>query len=267
MSRRVFSDGQTYASVYFSPREIENYRRRAARRRAKKPSRMIDKRFGQLTVLRRWSPGGYRCQTKWECRCDCGATTVVDYCNLISKYKPTRSCGNHGGRVKGRFTKDTVIPRKPMTPEWRKNISRGMRAAAILAAMTTSAMGQATKLMVTPSTNITFKVDQQGVMTPPSVSYSITATNGVVNYTISVPPWLTETGAPMKGKTPATATFVPDLVAIGSQLTVGGLIIFSSPNGTTARTVSVQRQPPASNYLLCGAGYCLDDFGNKLTAS
>lgn len=59
-------------------------------------SRLVDitgRRFGRLVVIEkapRAAHYSYR-NTRWRCRCDCGAETVV--CSQSLRYGFTRSCG------------------------------------------------------------------------------------------------------------------------------------------------------------------------------
>lgn len=116
------TDAGDWAS-YVGNRAKENRRKRVARAKARKPSKMIGRRFGRLVVLRRWAPGGYGCQTLWECRCDCGAIKIVGYASLLGK---TRGCGNHDGRTRGRFRKG--VTQGPQSAEHRRKISQGVAA-------------------------------------------------------------------------------------------------------------------------------------------
>lgn len=60
---------------------------------------MTGKRFGHLTVIKRSGTQTYPCgqkKTTWECKCDCGNTTVVTGGALRSG--KSKSCGCSGGR-------------------------------------------------------------------------------------------------------------------------------------------------------------------------
>lgn len=62
--------------------------------------------YGQLEVLERMPAGGR--QARWQCRCDCGAETIVYASNLRSGH--TRSCGClHGERHGQTETREWVV--------------------------------------------------------------------------------------------------------------------------------------------------------------
>lgn len=69
---------------------IKNYHINYARR-----NRLVGKKFGRLTVLRRWAG------VHWECRCECGLETTVLGGNLTRGN--TRSCGCLGDENRRRL--------------------------------------------------------------------------------------------------------------------------------------------------------------------
>lgn len=53
--------------------------------------RLEGKQFGKLTVIKRSGKDTTGKNAVWECKCECGNTTLVPTCHLTSKH--TRSCG------------------------------------------------------------------------------------------------------------------------------------------------------------------------------
>ena len=78
----------------------DNMQDMIAKRRAVHPAMLVDmvgERFGHLVVvsLNRVQD---RHRAYWNCRCDCGAMTVVERTKLLRKTKPTRQCWSCGAR-------------------------------------------------------------------------------------------------------------------------------------------------------------------------
>ena len=53
--------------------------------------RLEGKQFGRLTVVKRVGSDISKKNAIWECKCECGNTTLVPTCHLTSKH--TQSCG------------------------------------------------------------------------------------------------------------------------------------------------------------------------------
>ncbi len=67
-------------------------RERFKRAKAEKQYSLVNQRFGRLWVLWRTDKGSRRSRSMmWECRCDCGKTTIVSATSLRSGR--TKSCG------------------------------------------------------------------------------------------------------------------------------------------------------------------------------
>lgn len=54
---------------------------------------LTGKRFGNLTVIRDDGTKNTKGEIMWLCKCDCGNTKHIYHYSLVSKKKPTKSCG------------------------------------------------------------------------------------------------------------------------------------------------------------------------------
>lgn len=74
-------------------------RRDLARRIANNPrvrarkNHLAGKRFGRLTVIRRYAGASQGDHAMWECRCDCGNDAFVKTDHLTRRVESTKSCG------------------------------------------------------------------------------------------------------------------------------------------------------------------------------
>ncbi len=127
------------------------------------------------------------------------------------------------------------------------------------------------RLTVTPSTGAAITGTQGGPFAPTTFSYSLSASNKAIGYSVTgLPPWLTPSR--VTGVTPATITFALNRAVMALQPgSYAATIAFANTTngaGNTTRavalTVNAIVQPP-TNYLLCGAGYCLTPTGDRLT--
>jgi hypothetical protein len=66
-------------------------RPRVEAKRKQAANRLVGKRFGKLTVLRRYAAGSQYSQPLWDCRCDCGNEVTIWDGNLTNGN--TKSCG------------------------------------------------------------------------------------------------------------------------------------------------------------------------------
>ena len=66
----------------------------------KEKESLIGRRFGKLTVIRRAEPKNKYKQVYYECRCDCGNTTVVRKGHLVSGETTSCGCSKSEHRIK-----------------------------------------------------------------------------------------------------------------------------------------------------------------------
>lgn len=89
------------------------------------PADLVGKKFGRLSVIRRF--GKKRASITWECRCDCGSvvTSVLTSslrsgntksCGCLQREATARSNYRHGAAVRGRLSRTYIV--------WRGIISR-----------------------------------------------------------------------------------------------------------------------------------------------
>ena len=76
---------------------------------------LVGKRYGKLTVLKRYGGKSKKGILNWECLCDCGNVVIVSTKNLQRKQYPTISCGctrnEHKDLIGERFGKLVVTGR------------------------------------------------------------------------------------------------------------------------------------------------------------
>lgn len=60
---------------------------------------LTGKIFGKLTVIKRYIDKNDNRHAFWECRCDCGETSIVDSSNLQSGNTQTCGCGERRKRT------------------------------------------------------------------------------------------------------------------------------------------------------------------------
>jgi Divergent InlB B-repeat domain len=113
--------------------------------------------------------------------------------------------------------------------------------------MNWSGTGPAQALQVTPATNITASGSQGGPFSPSSFSYTLSATSGSVDYSISgVPTWLTPSATSGAASSGTTVTFTVNANANSlAANTYNVTIAFTSGTGQSIqRTASLIVNPP-----------------------
>lgn len=116
MPDKIFGVPHTEVLEVVDPKRIRltKARRKARRAFLIRQHRLVGKRFGLLTVLRRYAG------SLWECRCDCGNEVMVFGNNLTSGN--TKSCGYaHRPISKRKFRA------KQWSPEHRAKLSKAAR--------------------------------------------------------------------------------------------------------------------------------------------
>jgi hypothetical protein len=171
----------------------------------------------------------------------------------------------------------------------------GMLAAVATQLPTSSAAAQKSvepsvpALVVTPPTGIEISGVQGEVFSPASFQYHVSASIGIVRYSIRTPSWLTTSSSfDTVDTTGVTITLSVNTTAV--QLALGTYRLpfaftnVTNGHGTTTRTVtlivrppssrlpsagivqapSISRPPPARHTLTNGGGYLLDGSGRDL---
>jgi hypothetical protein len=106
-------------------------------------------------------------------------------------------------------------------------------------------------LQVTPATNIAASGTQGGPFSPSSVSYTLSASSGSINFTISgVPSWLTPSATSGTVSTGTTVTFTvnsnANSLAAGTYIAAIGFTNSDTGQGTQSRTATLTVNPPAA---------------------
>ena len=129
-------------------------------------------------------------------------------------------------------------------------VANGISSVGMAMTVSSSCSSSPPALQVTPSTNIAASGTQGGPFSPSSFSYTLSATSGSVNYSISgVPSWLTPSATSGDASSGTTVTFTVNANANTlAPNTYNATIIFTNSDtakGSQTRTAALSVNSPA----------------------